>query len=404
MMNQVNISGQVKRISSIDALRGFALFGILMFHCMEHFDLLIEPSLSSPFWQKIDKAVFETITFLFAGKAYAIFSLLFGLSFFMQMDSQAIKGTDFRGRFLWRLFLLFIIGYINGIMYMGEFFVVYAMLGVVLIPLYKVSTKWLVAIAVLLFLQIPDIITFASLLTGNAPNEPTRLIVLMDKLYEECAQLFIHGSFVEVLRFNSWEGQLAKLLWVFNNARYPQLIGLFIAGMLIGRYDIHKSEEKMIHYSRKLLPYAIIVFVIFYMLVVLLPYFGLEGFSLRAGTTLFKTYANLGMMAMYVSGFILLYYKTSARKILDIIAPLGRMSATNYMLQGLIGVPLFYGFGLNLAIKLSFLQCMLIGLSIYIIQLVFSNLWMRKFYYGPVEWVWRTFTWMKKVPLRRRSR
>lgn len=392
-----------KRITSIDALRGFALFGILMFHCMEHFDLMSVPELDSPFWQQVDNIVFETITFLFAGKAYAIFSLLFGLSFFMQMDSQADKGVDFRLRFMWRLLLLLGLGYINGIVYMGEFFVVYAILGMFLIPLFKVPTKWLVALMILLFLQIPDIITFVSLQSGNAPNEPTHLVAYMDELYVLCADVFTNGSLKDVLEFNLWKGQFAKLLWVFNNARYPQLIGLFIAGMLIGRYGIHKSEEKMVKYSRLVLPYAIGVFAFFYAIVLLLPVFGVEGFALRAGNTLFKAYANMGMMMMYVTGLTLLYYKVKGiRKAMDRMAPVGRMSVTNYMSQGFIGVPLFYGFGLNLAMEFSFLQCLLVGLAIYAVQLVFSNWWMSRYYYGPVEWLWRTMTWFKKVPLRRK--
>lgn len=368
---------------------------------MEHFDLMIVPELASPFWQKIDGMVYEVIAFLFAGKAYAIFSLLFGLSFFMQMDSQADKGVDFRLRFLWRLTLLLALGYLNGIVYMGEFFVVYAILGIFLIPLFKVPTKWLVALIILFFLQIPDVITFVSLLSGNAPNEPTSLVAYMDQLYEECAQLFIHGSLSDVLQFNMWKGQFAKLLWVFNNARYPQLIGLFILGMLIGRYGIHKSEEKMVKYSRMALPYSIGIFAFFYAIVILLPYFGLDGFALRAGTMLFKTYANLGMMLMYVSGFTLLYYNTKARKAMDKMAPVGRMSVTNYMAQGFIGVPLFYGFGLNLAVELSFMECMLVGLAIYAVQLLYSNWWMKRYYYGPVEWLWRTLTWFKVFPFRR---
>ncbi|NDV82834.1 DUF418 domain-containing protein [Bacteroides sp. 51] len=391
-----------KRITSIDALRGFALFGILMFHCMEHFDIMVIPELSSPFWQKVDDVVYGTIAFLFAGKAYAIFSLLFGLSFFMQMDSQADKGVDFRPRFLWRLIILLILGYLNGLVYMGEFFVVYAILGVFLIPLYKVSTKVLVVLGVILFLQIPDVINFVFLLSGNAPNEPTAAVVYMDSLYAKCADIFMYGSFADVLRFNLWEGEVAKLLWTFNNARYLQLIGLFIVGMLIGRSGIHKSEEKIVKYSRKVLPYSVAVFVIFYSIVLLLPYMGVEGFALQKGITLFKTFANLGMMMMYVCGFMLLYNKTKASAFLEKIAPVGRMSVTNYMAQSVIGVTLFYGFGFNLAVELSFLQCMMVGLVVYAVQMLISNWWINRCYYGPMEWGWRMLTWFKSVPLRRR--
>lgn len=398
MVQQIKLK---ERINSIDALRGFALFGILMVHCMEHFDLMYLPKVASPFWQQVDQITNATIYFLFAGKAYAIFSFLFGLSFFIQMESQASKGIDFRKRFVWRLILLFILGYINGLIYMGEFFVIYAILGLFLIPLFKVPTKWLIIIAALLFLQIPDLISFISLLIGNSPNEPTYLIVYMDQLYEESAHVFMKGSFTDVLNFNLWKGQFAKLLWVFNNARYLQLIGLFILGMLTGRSGIYKSKEKIISYSRKILPYGIIFFIFFYSIVIVLPYIGVEGFALRAGTTLFKTYANLGQMVIYISCFMLLYYYTKAQNVMDKMAPVGRMSVTNYMAQGFIGVPLFYGFGANFAAELTLFQCMLVGIVIYAFQIIYSNQWMKRFYYGPVEWLWRIATWFKPIPIKR---
>ncbi|WP_165042686.1 DUF418 domain-containing protein [Dysgonomonas sp. ZJ709] len=401
-MNHTPAIAPKKRINSIDALRGFALFGILMFHCMEHFDLMIVPELASPFWQSVDNAVYATVAFLFAGKAYAIFSLLFGLSFFMQMDSQADKGVDFRLRFLWRLTILLVLGYLNGLIYMGEFFVVYAILGVFLIPLFKVPTKWLIAIAALLFLQIPEIVSFISLLNGNAPNEPANAVTFMDGLYAQCADIYIHGSFADVLEFNLWKGQAAKLLWVFNNLRYPQLIGLFIAGMLIRRFGIHKSEEKMIKCSSKALPYSIVWFIFFYTIVLILPYLGVTDFALEVGTTLFKSYANLGQMMIYISGFTLLYYNTRLRSGMDRMAPVGRMSVTNYMAQSIIGVTLFYGFGANLAVELSFLQCLLVGLVVYTVQILYSNWWMKRYYYGPVEWLWRVLTWFKPIAFRRK--
>lgn len=390
-----------KRINSIDALRGFALMGILLLHCMERFDLTFVPVVDNPFWQWVDTAVFDTIVFLFAGKSYAIFSLLFGLSFFMQMDSQAAKGVDFRWRFLWRLTLLLLFGYINGLVYMGEFFVVYALLGVFLIPLYKAPTRWLVVVAVLLFMQIPAVYTFVSLLGGNASNEPTAAVVYMNQLYAECAELFAKASFTEMLDFNMWKGQVAKCLWGVNNYRYLQLFGLFIVGMLIGRAGIHKDEEKMVKYSWLVLPYSIAWFVLFYAVVLLLPVLGVDGFALSMGTTLFKTYANLGMMMIYMCGFTLLYYRGGGRKVLDRIAPVGRMSVTNYMAQSMLGVFLFYGFGANLAVTTNYFQGMLVGLVFCGVQIVFSNWWIKRYYYGQMEWLWRTLTFWAKVPLRR---
>lgn len=392
-----------KRINSIDALRGFALIGIMLLHCMERFDLTLAPVVESPFWQAIDTAVYDSLYFLFSGKSYAMFSLLFGLSFFMQMESQAAKGVDFRGRFLWRLALLFLFGYINGLVYMGEFFMVYAVLGVFLIPLYKVPTRWLLVLCVLLFLQIPAVISFVSLLSDNVANEPTAAAAYMDRLFERAADVFINGSLMDVLSFNTFDGQSAKCLWVFNNFRYLQLLGLFIAGMLIGRQGIHKSEEKMVKYSRLFLPYCLAFWAVFYAVTFLLPVWGVDGFALRVGQTLFKTYGNLGQMMVYFCGFTLLYYRYKGQKVLDRIAPVGRMSVTNYMAQSIVGVSLFYGFGGNFAVEFNYLQSFLLGAAFCVIQIAYSNWWIKRFYYGPMEWLWRSLTWFQVVPLSRRK-
>ena len=392
-----------KRINSIDALRGFALIGIMLLHCMERFDLTLAPVVESPFWQAIDTAVYDSLYFLFSGKSYAMFSLLFGLSFFMQMESQAAKGVDFRGRFLWRLALLFLFGYINGLVYMGEFFMVYAVLGVFLIPLYKVPTRWLLVLCVLLFLQIPAVISFVSLLSDNVANEPTAAAAYMDRLFERAADVFINGSLMDVLSFNTFDGQSAKCLWVFNNFRYLQLLGLFIAGMLIGRQGIHKSEEKMVKYSRLVLPYCLAFWAVFYAVAFLLPVWGVDGFALRVGQTLFKTYGNLGQMMVYFCGFTLLYYRYKGQKVLDRIAPVGRMSVTNYMAQSIVGVSLFYGFGGNFAVEFNYLQSFLLGAAFCVIQIAYSNWWIKRFYYGPMEWLWRSLTWFQVVPLSRRK-
>ena len=392
-----------KRINSIDALRGFALIGIMLLHCMERFDLTLAPVVESPFWQAIDTAVYDSLYFLFSGKSYAMFSLLFGLSFFMQMESQAAKGVEFRGRFLWRLALLFLFGYINGLVYMGEFFMVYAVLGVFLIPLYKVPTRWLLVLCVLLFLQIPAVISFVSLLSDNVANEPTAAAAYMDRLFERAADVFINGSLMDVLSFNTFDGQSAKCLWVFNNFRYLQLLGLFIAGMLIGRQGIHKSEEKMVKYSHLFLPYCLAFWAVFYAVAFLLPVWGVDGFALRVGQTLFKTYGNLGQMMVYFCGFTLLYYRYKGQKVLDRIAPVGRMSVTNYMAQSIVGVSLFYGFGGNFAVEFNYLQSFLLGAAFCVIQIAYSNWWIKRFYYGPMEWLWRSLTWFQVVPLSRRK-
>lgn len=390
------------RISSIDALRGFSLIGIVLLHCMEHFDLTSYPEYTSELMQKIDMWVYDVIRFFVQGKSYAIFSMLFGLSFFIQMDNQADKGIDFSLRFLWRMALLFVLGYVNGLMYMGEFFVVYAVLGCVMVLLWRVPSKILLVLALLLFLQIPEWVSLGKVLVAGAPNERSEMAKYMSSLYVECADIFANQGFWDMIKFNLWKGQLAKCLWVVAVARYLQLIGLFIIGLLIGRAGIHRSEESMIKWSRRALPWALGIFALFYGASLLLPALGLEGYALRQCRMLLRNYANLGQMIFYVAGLTLLYYNSrSWRSVLDKLAPVGRMSVTNYMMQSALGVIIFYGFGLNLAMTATFAECAVAGIVICVVQILFSNWWMRRYYYGPVEWLWRTATWMKRVPLKR---
>ena len=104
MDNRIN---KTERFEIGDALRGFAIFAILMVHCMEHFMYFVFPE-NSPQWVTIiDKGVFEVIFTLFAGKSYAIFALLLGLTFFIQQNNQKKKGKDFGYRFLWRTLFSF---------------------------------------------------------------------------------------------------------------------------------------------------------------------------------------------------------------------------------------------------------------------------------------------------------
>ena len=94
-----------ERLKVVDSLRGFALLAIVLLHNLEHYNLYFIPDFYPEWLQSIDKFFWDMIFFLFAGKAYATFSLLFGFSFYIQFSNARKKGIDFRGRFAWRMFL-----------------------------------------------------------------------------------------------------------------------------------------------------------------------------------------------------------------------------------------------------------------------------------------------------------
>lgn len=122
------------RIGAVDALRGFAVMGIMLLHNIEHFDFYSFPEETGGTLTALNQTLWDFLFFSFSGKAYAIFALLFGFTFYLQSRSCEKRGEDFKNRYMWRLLLLLGFGFINASFFPGEILVLYAILGFVLVP------------------------------------------------------------------------------------------------------------------------------------------------------------------------------------------------------------------------------------------------------------------------------
>ena len=133
---------QSNRIDLVDALRGFALFAIVLLHNLEHFNLYSIPADMPKWLMSLDGIVWNTTFFLMAGKAFSIFAMLFGFSFFVQFASAEKRGYDFRWRFVWRMvILLVVLAQFHSFFYNGDILFLYAVIGILLTPLCKASNK-----------------------------------------------------------------------------------------------------------------------------------------------------------------------------------------------------------------------------------------------------------------------
>ena len=128
---------------------------IILLHSIEHFNFYSFPDAAGqPAWLNFcDKAIWDGLFFAFGSKAYGIFALLFGFSFFIQDDNQRMRGNDFRLRFCWRLFLLFLFGQLDAMFFTGEVLVLYALVGFILVFICRLSTRTLCIIGAVLILQ-----------------------------------------------------------------------------------------------------------------------------------------------------------------------------------------------------------------------------------------------------------
>lgn len=138
---------------AIDALRGFAVMGIILLHNIEHFNFYSFPDAANETIKALDSTLWDMMFFAFSGKTYAIFALLFGFTFYLQSRSSEKRGEDFRNRYMWRLLLLLGFGFINAAFFPGEILVLYALVGLVLVPVRHWGNKALFAMAVFLMLQ-----------------------------------------------------------------------------------------------------------------------------------------------------------------------------------------------------------------------------------------------------------
>jgi len=377
------------RIDVADALRGLAVMGIVILHSIEHFNFYSFPPTDSAWLSFSNTAIWNGLFFTFGGKAYAIFAFLFGFSFYIQDYNHTKRGGDFRLRFLWRLLLLFLIGQLNASFFTGEVLVMYALLGFVLPLCSRLPNKLLLLVAVLLFIQPME---WSKLIYAMAHPDYVPAALASSQYWGITGAVQGGGTFLETVKVNLWEGQLASLTWSWENGRIFQTPGLFLLGLWIGRKKLFEYSEKNIHFWMGLLAISLICFFPLSGLRGMVPDYVQNGILRTPLSLILKSYADLSFMLFLVSGVVLVYYLSPLQSLLRYILPYGKMSLTNYITQSLIGSFLFYNWGLKLDIGTT--GSALIGICLFSLQLAFCTWWMKHHTHGPLEYLWKKATWI----------
>ena len=242
------IASKTPRIEVVDALRGFAVMAILLVHNLEHFIFPVYPDAASqPGWLNIlDEGVFSVTFSLFAGKAYAIFALLFGLTFYIQYTNQLKKGKDFGYRFLWRLLLLGGFATLNAAFFpAGDVLLLFCVVGIFLFIVRKWSDRTVFILAIFLLLQPVEWYHYVMNLFNPAHSLPD---LGVGQMYGEVAEYTKEGDFWKFIWGNVTLGQKASLFWAIGAGRFLQTAGLFLLGMLIGRKQLFVASEATIRF------------------------------------------------------------------------------------------------------------------------------------------------------------
>ncbi len=440
------------RITVIDALRGFALAGIAVVHFGEQYLGYLPPpghrTYSTP--TPLD-GLLEAFCWLFIrGKGFGLFSLLFGLSFALQMQRAERRdpGGDFRPRFVWRLAVLLAIGWFHGLVYSGDILTVYALLGLPLVLFYRVPDRWLFALALVLAIGTPRVAQRA--FSGPTTAEERKAVQSrMDEVAIRHWDALKRGDVQEIARIHTTDAFRAKWEFQFGPmGRGWQTFALFLVGLWAGRHRVFAEAAARRAFWKRVcrwtggLSLAIPVLALALFLVgqamngaarggaaaattasqpaspkaspaapgqgsgQQAPNGGgagempdLSAWPVVSGLCVFDTWNGV-MTLFYASAFVLLFERPRWHALLRRFAPVGRMALSSYVTQSLLGSLVFFGIGLGLLGRFGNSVTLPIGGIVFLVQAVACAWWLQRFRFGPLEWLWRSLTWLRLEKLR----
>jgi uncharacterized protein len=381
-----------ERIPALDVLRGVAVAGILFANVLVFFGLVFLPpdrAAALP-TAEADAVVRFLERILVEGKFYSIFSLLFGIGFGLQL---ARGGEQALPLFRRRLRILLAIGAAHAfLIWSGDILMLYALLGFIL-PWFarksdRALLRWIVillAIPILLYAAALGIWTLVG--PGNTPSAaamPAGILAIFERMGTGGVKDAFLGNLLMVA------GRWADL---FATMRFPKVLGMFVLGLWTARAGLAVSpaSHRPLLVRVCLLGWAI----------------GLPANLVAAWASHHWPYlppgggALLGV-AMQAVGFPMLALGYAAtvgllvvdrRRLIMRFAPLGRMALTNYLMHSVLCVVLSYGFGLGLWWRIGASTAVAIAAAIVAVQIPLSAWWLSRYRFGPVEWIWRRFTY-----------
>jgi len=403
---------QNERVVLLDALRGFALFGILMVNM----PVMFEPISSLLMGVKPDMPprhiIAESfIKFFFEGKFYVIFSFLFGYGFWLFLQKSAQNGTGIVPLYRRRLFFLLLFGLAHiALLWAGDILVFYALFGFILILFRKTSNrkviKWAVGIALIPTL-LNGMMTLMFGIMKGIPEAREAIEISMqqrldtiNQLLENATSAYNSGSFADMvsMRFAEYGALLPGILFF-----YPVVLSMFLVGVWAARIRIIAEYDLHLPFFRKTLWWGLGIGLVANILFVV-AYRKANMAAQDAWALLYATMHTMGGIALgafYVSLFVLLYANGKANGVVKFLAPVGRMALTNYLMQSLISAILFMGWGFGLFGKIEIWQGIVITIVVFSAQIPLSKWWLGRFRFGPMEWLWRTLTYGKIQPMRK---
>lgn len=397
-----------ERILTIDILRGFALLGILVVnmglftHSFYSYVLGMRPD------AMMDKVAHYAIQFFAEGKFYSMFSFLFGLGMAIFMERAVVKGVPFVRVYSRRLLALMAFGLIHiYLIWIGDILLLYSLLGFLTLFIFRNRKPRTLLIWALVFFCIPVVVNAAlwGLIAVTASTDPSQLqaatatsIEMYRGLDATADQVYATGTFAEITRQRVSDMNMVYFTWPFMMFN---VWAMFLVGFAAGKSRLHETLSEHKPLLKRLLLWGLVLGVIGNLLYVVAGSvsnrISPDGMNLLsiAGQTVGAPALSL----FYMSGLALLAMQDGRRARFAPVAKAGRMAITNYLAQSVICTLLFYGYGLGFY-GLGLGAGLLLAFVIWAVEVLWSVWWLKRFRFGPVEWLWRSITYWELQPMR----
>lgn len=422
---------QSDRILSLDVMRGIVLCGILLMNINGYglYESYSDPTVTGGS-SGLNLYTWMITNMLFEGTMRALFSLLFGVGMFMFLDRLLKKGAGIKAADIYfrRITWLLVFGLIHGylLLWTGEILYQYALMGFLVYSFRSMAPKFLIATAIILFsigtlwlyvnytntkkwmAELEEVKVFEAdgkELTKELKAAKSRWEKYEEKRTPESVQEYndeMHKGYFKVVSHLAPENFDSDTLWPYKYDVWD-VLSMMLIGMALFKLGVLTGEKPNSFYLAMVgIGYAIGLLINYYEMNMILE----DNFSVISQSKSSITYYwGRVFVAMGHVGLIMLFCKSPILGLLkSSIAAVGKMALTNYLMHSVICMIIFTGVGFGMFGKLQRYELLYVVFGIWIFQLILSPIWLRYFYYGPAEWLWRNLSYGKvhgfrKIPV-----
>ncbi|PNQ73752.1 hypothetical protein C1T31_05300 [Hanstruepera neustonica] len=402
-----------ERIAYLDILRGISILfiytaNIIMFSGIWFFP---EDTPRRIYTLPTDE-VFDFLNYVLVdGKFYSIFSLLFGIGCVIQFNNLTAHGKAFAPFFRRRMFWLLIIGGIHLVLFWpGDILTLYAVLGFFLIWFVRKSNKTLLTTAVILILF--PLVNWAFMhfsgvyYPGMAFQKSTEIyqnfgmpiIEFQGQIVPDFVAYQLNENIADFFKMNLGN-TFVRIGRILDEGRLFKVFGIFLIGIWAGRKILNENILDNTAFLKKVFLIGLLVGLPVNIVRGYIEFFVDSTDTTKLFHVLAYALGTLPLALSYAAGIALLVKKKV--HFLDWFKPVGKTALSNYLFQTAISTIIFYGFGFNLVGKFGFTYVMMIGLCVFIIQIVCSKIWLNYFKFGPMEWLWRKLTYGVQLKIKK---